>query len=233
MTAESEKIRQTLSAQLSNLDDNLGASSGDVAMLADIQRGIGRLLADNDNFEGEIRRVLQDRFDNGGLRKETYQLVKSMLDRYVSENVSTSPTSQGDEPVALSTTRKPELGEPVENHHGIAIHIFDVPGTAHGTGGAWSVDVVRIELIHQQCAAALPGHLDPRAEFVTLNDHTGWIAGVARQNRADLFSCNPLVQHFGVNPKAILCGKFNPRRVEPIKRRQQVFVGGVVGGEIP
>ncbi len=114
MTAESEKIRQTLSAQLSHLDDNLGASSGDVAMLADIQRGIGRLLSDNDNFEGEIRRVLQDRFDNGGLRKETYQLVKSMLDRYVSENVPTSPTSNGDEQVALSTTRKPELGEPVE-----------------------------------------------------------------------------------------------------------------------
>jgi len=114
MTAESEKIRQTLSAQLSNLDDNLGASSGDVAMLADIQRGIGRLLSDNDNFEGEIRRVLQDRFDTGGLRKETYQLVKSMLDRYVSENVPTSPTSNGDEQVALSATRKPELGEPVE-----------------------------------------------------------------------------------------------------------------------
>ncbi len=76
MSAESEKIRQTLSDQLSSLDDSLGATSGDVAMLADIQRGIGRLLSDNDSFEGEIRGVLQDRFEKGDLRKETYQLVK-------------------------------------------------------------------------------------------------------------------------------------------------------------
>lgn len=110
MSAESEKIRQTLGDQLSSLDDNLGGTSDDVAMLADIQRGIGRLLSDNDSFEGEIRRVLQDRFDNGGLRKETYQLVKSMLDRYVSENVPTSPKSDSVEPVALSATREPELG---------------------------------------------------------------------------------------------------------------------------
>ncbi len=114
MSAESEKIRQTLSDQLSSLDDSLGATSGDIAMLADIQRGIGRLLSDNDSFEGEIRGVLQDRFDKGDLRKETYQLVKSMLDRYVSENVPTSPTSNDDEQVALSETRKPELGEIVE-----------------------------------------------------------------------------------------------------------------------
>ncbi len=108
MSPESEKIRQTLSSQLSNLDDSLGETSGDVAMLADIQRGIGRLLADNDSFEGEIRRVLQDRFDEGGLRKETYQLVKSMLDRFVSEDVPTSPTSDNDEPVALSETHSPD-----------------------------------------------------------------------------------------------------------------------------
>jgi len=114
MSAESEKIRQTLGDQLSDLDDNLGATSGDVAMLADIQQGIGRLLSDNDSFEGEIRHLLQERFDKGDLRKETYQLVKSMLDRYVSENVPTSPTSDKNEPIELHETRKPELGVPVE-----------------------------------------------------------------------------------------------------------------------
>jgi len=50
-------------------------------------------LADNGKFEGEIRYVLQERYDKGDLRKETYQLVKSMLDRYVSEELPTSPTS--------------------------------------------------------------------------------------------------------------------------------------------
>ena len=93
MSAESEKIRQELGEQLSSLDDRLSATVGDVAMLADVQKGIGRLLADNSRFEGEIRRVLQERYDKGDLRKETYQLVKSMLDRYVSEELPTSPTS--------------------------------------------------------------------------------------------------------------------------------------------
>ena len=41
--------------------------------------------------EAEIRRVLQDRYEKGELRKETFQLVKSMLDRYVTEQAPTSP----------------------------------------------------------------------------------------------------------------------------------------------
>lgn len=93
MSAESEKLRKELGEKLSSLDDSLTATVGDVAMLADVRKGIGRLLADNGHFEGEIRRVLQDRYDNGDLRKETYQLVKSMLDRYVSEELPTSPTA--------------------------------------------------------------------------------------------------------------------------------------------
>jgi len=115
MSAESEKVRQELGVQLSSLDESLSATVGDVAMLADVQKGIGRLLADNGHFDGEIRRVLQDRYDNGELRKETYQLVKSMLDKYVSEDVPTSPTSdtvddQDEEEAGLS---------PVENDDSI------------------------------------------------------------------------------------------------------------------
>lgn len=91
MSAESEKIRASLAEQLDDLEENLGATVDDVAMLADIQQGIGELLADNGSVESDIRRVLQERFDEGELRKETYQLVKSMLDRYVTEDVSTSP----------------------------------------------------------------------------------------------------------------------------------------------
>ena len=60
-------------------------------MLAEIQDGIGRLLAGNGNTEAEIRRVLQERYESGDLRKETFQLVKSMLDRYVTEQAPTSP----------------------------------------------------------------------------------------------------------------------------------------------
>ena len=46
------------------------------------------------NKDAEIRRVLQDRYERGELRKETFQLVKSMLDRFVTEEVPTSPAKR-------------------------------------------------------------------------------------------------------------------------------------------
>ena len=78
--------------QLASFDAHIDDKAGEVAMLARIQEGIERLLAENGDTEAEIRRILQDRFEKGALRKETFQLVKSMLDRYVTEHV---PTSRG------------------------------------------------------------------------------------------------------------------------------------------
>ncbi len=60
-------------------------------MLAEIQASVGCLLSNGDGSEAEIRRVLQERYESGDLRKETFQLVKSMLDRYVTEQIPTSP----------------------------------------------------------------------------------------------------------------------------------------------
>jgi serine/threonine protein kinase len=93
MNAESDKIRQSLVDQLSSFEDRLDARVDDVDMLSEIQEGIGRLLDSNSGSEAEIRRVLQDRYEAGELRKETFQLVKSMLDRYVTEEAATSPGS--------------------------------------------------------------------------------------------------------------------------------------------
>lgn len=108
MSAESDKIRDTFADQLSSFDDRLEATSNDVEMLADIQEGIGSLLASSGGSEAAIRRVLQERYEAGELRKETFQLVKSMLDRYVTENVPTSPV-----PAALKPERKaPRVPEP-------------------------------------------------------------------------------------------------------------------------
>ena len=102
MSAESDKIRDTFADQLSSFDDKLEATANDVDMLADIQEGIGALLASSGGSEAAIRRVLQERYEAGALRKETFQLVKSMLDRYVTEKVPTSPT-----PVAAAPAPKP------------------------------------------------------------------------------------------------------------------------------
>ena len=132
MSAESEKIRESLVGQLSSFDEKLDDKIDDVQMLAGIQDGIGRLLRSDGGNEADIRRVLQDRFENGDLRKETFQLVKSMLDGYVSEQVPTTslvaaPTAPakpqmkktpnpaqpiGDD--AMSSTAVIPTGEPIE-----------------------------------------------------------------------------------------------------------------------
>ena len=90
MSSESNKVRDAFAAQLASFDDKLHATTDDVAMLAEIQEGIGSLLASTGGNEGEIRRILQERYEEGALRQETFQLVKSMLNRYVTEDMPTS-----------------------------------------------------------------------------------------------------------------------------------------------
>ncbi|MDH3619776.1 MAG: protein kinase [Gammaproteobacteria bacterium] len=91
MSADTDKISDTFADQLASLDDRLEATSDDVGMLADIQEGIGSLLTSSGGSEATIRRVLQERYEAGDLRKETFQLVKSMLDGYASENTPSRP----------------------------------------------------------------------------------------------------------------------------------------------
>ena len=91
MNAERDKIRESLVSQLSSFEKGLDDKIDEIAMLSEIQDCIGRLLGNGGGAEAEIRRVLQARFETGDLRKETFQLVKSMLDRYVTECIPTSP----------------------------------------------------------------------------------------------------------------------------------------------
>ena len=94
MSAESNKMHGTLADQLASFDDRLNSATADVEMLTDIQDGIGSMLSSTDISEAEMRRVLQERYESGDLRTETFQLVKSMLDRYVTERIPTSPTTK-------------------------------------------------------------------------------------------------------------------------------------------
>jgi serine/threonine protein kinase len=97
MSAESDNLRVSFSDQLASFDDRLAGKEDEVQMLAEIKEAIGRLLEASGGSEAEIRRILQERFDSGALRKETFQLVKSMLDRYVTEQVPTS-NNEAEEP---------------------------------------------------------------------------------------------------------------------------------------
>jgi len=93
--------------QLASFDDKLRATANDVDLLSDIQEGIGRLLSSSGNSEAQIRKVLQERYEAGALRKETFQLVKSMLDRYSTENIPTSPTTNHVANDAIANPVKP------------------------------------------------------------------------------------------------------------------------------
>lgn len=104
MSAESDRIRDTLGDQLASFDGRLAASADNVDMLADIQQGIGSLLSSNGGNEAEIRRILQERYAAGSLRKETLQLVESMLDRFETEDISTSAPIAGDASVPARTS---------------------------------------------------------------------------------------------------------------------------------
>lgn len=97
MNAESKKLRDTLADQLASFNDRLAAQSDDAKMLAEIEDGIASLLSDSGSSEADIRRVLHERYEAGVLRKETFQLVKSMLDRYVTEDIPTSPLPATDD----------------------------------------------------------------------------------------------------------------------------------------
>lgn len=114
MSAESEKIRESLVGQLSSFDERLDEKIDDVQLLAGIQDGIGRLLRSDGGNEADIRRVLQDRYENGDLRKETFQLVKSMLDGYVSEQVpTTSLVAAPNAPVKPQMKKTPDPSQPI------------------------------------------------------------------------------------------------------------------------
>ena len=98
MSIESKNVQSSFAEQLSSFDDKLHATASNADMLAGIRQGIDRLLKASGNTEAEIRKVLLEQYDSGALRKETVQLVKSMLDQYSTENMPTSPDQE--QPVA-------------------------------------------------------------------------------------------------------------------------------------
>ncbi len=112
MSADSKEIRDMLDSRLSDLDGSRGAASDDVKILAELQQGLGRLIADDGDAEYAIRRILQERRERGELRDETYELVRSMLDRYATEDEPTSPGN-----ITYGASHPPRLKpqEPIED----------------------------------------------------------------------------------------------------------------------
>jgi serine/threonine protein kinase len=104
MSVEPKNVSSSFAEQLSSFDDKLHATASNAEMLAGIRQGIDRLLKTSGNSEAEIREVLQEQYDAGALRKETFQLVKSMLDRYATENMPTNPGPDDPLPIVRSAS---------------------------------------------------------------------------------------------------------------------------------
>jgi hypothetical protein len=132
MSAESDKLSATFSDQLASFEDRLAGKEDEVQMLAEIREAIGRMLEASGGSETEIRRVLQERFDAGALRKETLQLVKSMLDRYVTEQVPTSNNEtrqkQANESASVRAIDEPANDDPFGSTDVIATDVFEAEG---------------------------------------------------------------------------------------------------------
>jgi hypothetical protein len=115
MSAESDNLRATFSDRLASFEDGLGGKEDEVRLLAGIRESIGRLIEANGGSEAEIRRVLQERYESGTLREETFQLVQSMLDRYVSEQVPTGNELTGPPQQEAPEARADELELPAND----------------------------------------------------------------------------------------------------------------------
>jgi serine/threonine protein kinase len=129
MSAEQDNLHATFSDQLASFEDRLAGKEDEVQMLAEIREAIGRLLEASDGSEAEIRRVLQERLDAGVLRGETFQLVESILERYVTEQVPTSNNEAAPEPTRqpanMSAVDEPANDDPFGSTDVIATDVFE------------------------------------------------------------------------------------------------------------
>lgn len=110
MNANSDKLEQTFSEQLTDFAERLQKQIADEELLDDIHGAIHDLLMANAEVEAEIRRILTAQHQAGNLRQETFELVKEMLDRMVTEDVETAserPASAETAAPAFETTESP------------------------------------------------------------------------------------------------------------------------------
>ena len=91
MTSETNNTEKAYSDQLSEFEGQLKQTMDDASLLQDVHRAIRELLKEHRNSEADIRNILLTRFESGTLRQESFQLVRTMLDRIVSDGSDTLP----------------------------------------------------------------------------------------------------------------------------------------------
>ena len=91
MNSESKNSEQSYSDQLSEFEGRLKQTMDDAALLQNVHRAIRELLKERRNSEADIRQILLSRFENGALCEESFQLVRTMLDRIIADDTDTLP----------------------------------------------------------------------------------------------------------------------------------------------
>ena len=167
MSVDPEKIRESFADQLSSFDDKLRTTVDDVELLAEIQSGIGTLLLANADNESEIRDVLQQHYNNGTLRKETFQLVESILDAFVTEQIPTEPTPQ--KVVSIRPEAEEQSAQPAEQPDFSMTQKIDMDGVL-GPPGDHGVDPVEAAVAEAKVAMTASRGLAERRDAAVPTD---------------------------------------------------------------
>lgn len=111
MGAKPNSDTGTYEEQLSELESRLKGHEQDESMLGDVGLAIRNLLVRNGGSEGHIRQILERQFDQGNLRRETYELVEKLLGKIVAESGPTSPDPHRVEEPYIDTAVIEQPGE--------------------------------------------------------------------------------------------------------------------------
>jgi len=87
MSAGQQK-QGTYEEQLSALENRLKVQQQDEAMLGEVGLAMNRLLERNGGSEAHIRQILERQFDQGNLRRESYELVEKLLGKIIAERAA-------------------------------------------------------------------------------------------------------------------------------------------------
>jgi serine/threonine protein kinase len=101
--------------QLTDLENRLNSPAKEEEMLGEVGVAMRQLLAENDGSEGRIRQILDRQFDQGNLRKESYELVEKLLSKLAAESEKPDPAETvADEPYTRTAVIEQPGAEPQE-----------------------------------------------------------------------------------------------------------------------
>ena len=96
MSLDKDTVKRDYENQLLDFESQLRHTMDDESLLQDVFAAIRGLLKEKRGSESDIRKILHDRFEAGKLRQDTFQVVERMLDRVLSDFVSTLPGDNAD-----------------------------------------------------------------------------------------------------------------------------------------